>query len=326
MSYSEQIVEKAKKEVSNRRQNAEYEAKQRRFELITACPELDDIEREISKAGLEAIRAISMGANAQEYIKNLARKNLEQQQHRKDILKNLGVDENYLEVKYTCPICDDKGIVDGKRCECFKALLKKYAYDELCKSTPIKLSSFNGFRIDFYPEEVDPATGISPRRRMREVLNYCRCWADDFDTKAPSVLMYGATGLGKTHLSLAMAKTAIDKGYGVVYGSTQNLISRLEREKFGKSNDGDTTEQSLLECDLLILDDLGAEFTTSFTISSIYNIINTRMMAGLPVIINTNLSLEDIETKYTQRISSRIIGEYTPLEFVGRDIRQIKSM
>lgn len=326
MSYSEQIIDKAKKEIAERRKNAEYDAKQRRDELVTACPELEEIEREIAKAGLDAIRAISMGANAQEYIKNLAKKNLEQQQHRKDILNSLGVDEDFLEVKYTCPICEDKGIVDGKRCECFKTLLKKYAYDELCKATPIKLSSFNGFRLDFYPEQPDAMTGVSPRKRMTEVLNYCRTWADDFDTKAPSVLMYGATGLGKTHLSLAMAKTAIDKGYGVVYGSTQNLISRLEREKFGRSNDGDTTEQSLLECDLLILDDLGAEFTTSFTISSLYNIINTRMMTNLPVIINTNLSVDEIETKYTQRISSRIIGEYTPIEFFGRDIRQLKSM
>ncbi|MEG1614145.1 MAG: ATP-binding protein [Oscillospiraceae bacterium] len=326
MSYNEQLIERAKREISSRKQRAEQEAKSRRDELVTACPELDEIEREIAKAGLEAIKAISMGANAQDYIKSLATKNLAQQQHRKDILKNIGIDEDYLEVKYYCPICEDRGTVDGKRCECFKSLLKKYAYDELSKCSPIKLSSFSGFRLDFYPEQSDSRAGISPRKRMTEVLSYCRNWADDFDRQAPSVLMYGATGLGKTHLSLAMAKTALDKGYGVVYGSTQNLLSRLEREKFGRSNDGETTEQALLECDLLILDDLGAEFSTSFTISSLYNIINTRMMTGLPVIINTNLSFEDIEAKYTQRISSRIIGDYTPIEFFGRDIRQLKSM
>lgn len=326
MSYNERLIEQAKREISGRRQTAEQEAKRRRDELVTACPEIDEIEREIARAGLEAIRAISMGANAQEYIKSLAKKNLAQQQHRKEILKEVGIDEDYLEVKYHCPKCEDRGVIDGKRCECFKALLKNYAYDELCKCSPIKLSSFNGFRLDFYPEQEDENTGISPRMRMAEVLAYCKNWAEDFDRQAPSVIMYGATGLGKTHLSLAMARKAIEKGYGVVYGSTQNLLSRLEREKFGRSNDGYTTEQSLLECDLLILDDLGAEFTTSFTISALYNIINTRMMSGLPVIINTNLGLEGIEEKYTQRISSRIIGDYTPIEFFGRDIRQLKSM
>ncbi len=326
MSYNKQIFEKAKKEISRRRQTAEEEAKQRRDELITACPEIEEIEQEIAKAGLEAIRAISMGANAQEYIGKLAKKNLEQQQQRKDLLINLGVDEDYLEVKYFCPICEDRGIVDGKRCDCFKSLLKKYAYDELCKCSPVKLSSFNGFRLDFYPDQPDSMTGISPRSRMEEVLNYCRSWADDFDREAPSIIMYGATGLGKTHLSLAMAKSALDKGYGVVYGSTQSLLSKLEREKFGRSEDSGATEKLLLECDLLILDDLGAEFSTSFTTSALYNIINTRMMTGLPVIINTNLSFEELEQRYTQRISSRIIGEYTPIEFLGRDIRQLKSM
>jgi len=326
MVYNEQNFDKAKREISRRRQKPEDEAKQRRDELVTACPEIEEIESEIAKAGLEAIRAISMGANAQEYIGNLAKKNLAQQKQRKDLLLSLGVDEDYLEVKYNCPICEDRGVVDGRRCECIKALLKKYAYDELCKCSSVKLSSFNGFRLDFYPQHPDARTGVSPRDRMEQVLNYCRNWADDFDREAPSVLMYGATGLGKTHLSLAMAKSALDKGYGVVYGSTQNLLSRLEREKFGKSDNSDSTEQMLLECDLLILDDLGAEFSTSFTISALYNIINTRMMTGLPVIINTNLSFEELEQKYTQRISSRIIGDYTPIEFIGRDIRQLKSM
>ncbi|MEG2016800.1 MAG: ATP-binding protein, partial [Oscillospiraceae bacterium] len=149
MSYNEQLIERAKREISSRKQRAEQEAKSRRDELVTACPELDEIEREIAKAGLEAIKAISMGANAQDYIKSLATKNLAQQQHRKDILKNIGIDEDYLEVKYYCPICEDRGTVDGKRCECFKSLLKKYAYDELSKCSPIKLSSFSGFRLDF---------------------------------------------------------------------------------------------------------------------------------------------------------------------------------
>ena len=324
MSYNEHIFEKAKREISTRRKRAEYEAKQRRDELVTACPEIEEIESEIAKASLDAIRAISMGANAQQYIGNLAKKNLEQQRHRKDLLKAICVDEDYLEVKYTCSICEDRGALNGRRCECFKALLKKYAYEELCKCSSVKLSSFNGFRLDFYPPQPDMQTGVSPRDRMEQVLNYCRNWADDFDRGAPSVLMYGATGLGKTHLSLAMAKSALDKGYGVVYGSTQNLLSRLEREKFGKSNSDDSTEQMMLECDLLILDDLGAEFSTSFTISALYNIINTRMTIGLPVIINTNLSFEELEKKYTQRISSRIIGEYTPMEFIGKDIRQLK--
>ena len=326
MGYSEEIFEKAKREISNRKNNAETLAKRRRDELVTACPELEQIEREISRAGIDAAKAIGMGANAKEYINQLKEKNLDAQQQRKDLLNSLDIDENYLEPQYTCKICEDKGIVNGKRCECFKSLLKKLAYEDLCKCSSVKLSSFDDFKLEYYPNTYDDKSGVVPREQMSQILNYCKSWASDFSRQAPSVLMYGATGLGKTHLSLAMAKSAIDKGYAVVYGSTQNLLSKLEREKFSKSYDDNVTERMLLECDLLILDDLGAEFSTSFTTSALYNIINTRIATGLPVIINTNLTIEDVEDKYTQRILSRIIGYYSLLEFFGNDVRQLKSM
>lgn len=326
MGYSEELIERAKREINGRRNKAEFEAKVRRDELVTACPELVDIEREIANAGISAAKAIGMGANAQNYINDLKQKNLIAQQKRKDLLEGIGLDENYLKPNYVCKTCEDKGLVGGKRCECFKTLLKKLSYEELCKCSSVKLSSFEDFKLEYYPDIFDSNAGVSPRDQMSQIYNYCKSWASDFSKRAPSVLMYGPTGLGKTHLSLAMAKSAIDKGYAVVYGSTQNLLSQLEREKFSRGYDDNNAEKMLLECDLLILDDLGAEFSTSFTTSALYNVINTRMSIGLPVIINTNLTLEDIEAKYTQRILSRIIGNYTPLEFFGTDIRQIKSM
>lgn len=325
MGYSEQIVEQAKKEINNRRSRAEFIAKRKRDELVTACPELIQIEKEISSAGLEAIKAIGMGKNALEFINELKIKNLNAQQKRKELLISLGLEEDFLEPNYICKECEDKGIINGRRCKCFKSLLKKYAYEDLSKCSSIKLSNFEDFKLDYYSNIYDEKDGIVPREQMEQIFNYCKSWAKDFSKYAPSVLMYGSTGLGKTHLSLAMAKSAIDKGYAVVYGSTQNLLSKLEREKFSRSYDNES-EKMLLECDLLILDDLGAEFSTSFTTSALYNVINTRMSVGLPVIINTNLTIKDIEVKYTQRILSRIIGNYMPLEFFGSDVRQIKSM
>lgn len=326
MGYRDEIIEKAKREIHNRKNTAEYEAKRRRDELITACPELEDIEREISRAGVDAAKAIGMGANAKEYIENLKNNNLALQQKRKKILNEVGLDENYLEPDYVCKKCKDSGIYNGRRCKCFKSLLKKIAYDELCKCSSVKLSSFDDFKLEYYPNIYDETKCLVPREHMAQVYNYCINWAEDFSKHAPSVLMYGPTGLGKTHLSLAMAKSAIDKGHAVVYGSTQNLLSKLEREKFSRSFEDNGSEKMLLECDLLILDDLGAEFSTSFTTSALYNIINTRISTGLPTIINTNLTLEDIESKYTQRILSRITYNYALLEFFGSDIRQIKSM
>ena len=154
---------------------------------------------------------------------------------------------------------------------------------------------------------------------------FCLNYANSFDLNSYSILMMGETGLGKTHLSLAIAGEVLKKGFGVVYGSVQNLFSNIEKEHFGRATDADgTTEKMLLECDLLILDDLGAEFTTSFTVATFNNIVNTRMLTSKPTIISTNLSLTEMQKRYSERIASRIIGEYNILTFAGKDIRQQK--
>ena len=268
-----------------------------------------------------------MGENAQQFIEELAKKNLASQQRRKDILKENGYPEDYLDAEYTCKKCRDTGFIGGVMCDCYKALLRDTALAELNELSPSARSTFESFNINYYPDTVDPATGINPRSRMKEILDFCRDYAADFATDSPSLLLYGATGLGKTHLSLAIASEAVKKGYGVIYGSAQNLMSRLEKEHFssGRNSEYEGSEQALLECDLLIIDDLGAEFSTQFTVAELYNIINTRIMSRLPVIISTNLTPDGLEQKYTQRITSRIIGNYISLYFCGKDIRQIKN-
>lgn len=327
MSYSRKVYARAASELERRRDKAERTQSMRRAEVYAKIPELIYIDREIASAGAEVIRAIGMGENAQQFIEELAKKNLASQQRRKDILKENGYPEDYLDAEYTCKKCRDTGFIGGVMCDCYKALLRDTALAELNELSSIARSTFESFNINYYPDTVDPATGINPRSRMKEILDFCRDYAADFATDSPSLLLYGATGLGKTHLSLAIASEAVKKGYGVIYGSAQNLMSRLEKEHFssGRNSEYEGSEQALLECDLLIIDDLGAEFSTQFTVAELYNIINTRIMSRLPVIISTNLTPDGLEQKYTQRITSRIIGNYISLYFCGKDIRQIKN-
>lgn len=327
MSYSRKVYARAASELERRRDKAERTQSMRRAEVYAKIPELIYIDREIASAGAEVIRAIGMGENAQQFIEELAKKNLASQQRRKDILKENGYPEDYLDAEYTCKKCRDTGFIGGVMCDCYKALLRDTALAELNELSSSARSTFESFNINYYPDTVDPATGINPRSRMKEILDFCRDYAADFATDSPSLLLYGATGLGKTHLSLAIASEAVKKGYGVIYGSAQNLMSRLEKEHFssGRNSEYEGSEQALLECDLLIIDDLGAEFSTQFTVAELYNIINTRIMSRLPVIISTNLTLDGLEQKYTQRITSRIIGNYISLYFCGKDIRQIKN-
>lgn len=322
MTYSAEDYAKAKKEIADRRTNAEKQRNKRHEEIILKIPEIKEKEEIMAKAGLAVIKALGMGEDAQEYIKELEKINLRSQSERAALLKKNGYPEDYLKVKHVCKLCNDKGFVNGKPCDCLKDILRSRAYERICSGLPVERCSFNDFNLKFYPDE---GSGITARKRMESVFNFCKAYADDFNKNSPSLLMYGETGLGKTHMSLAIAGQAVKKGFGVIYTTSQNILNRLEKEKFGKSTEVTSTEESLMNCDLLILDDLGAEFITQFTISCIYNIINTRLLASKPVIISTNLTPNGIEEKYSQRIASRILSSYTILKFDGSDIRQLKT-
>lgn len=318
MAYTREIYEKAASVLADRKEHAENEAKERHEQVVALHPELADIDKELSQAGLAVIKALGMNGDAEKYINALAKKNLETQAKREGLLASVGKPKDYLKPKYFCEKCSDTGFINGKICDCHLKLLKQISFEQLCKNSQLRLSSFESFSLDYYK-------GNSDRDRMTQILKTCKQYAETFDLFSTSLYFYGNTGLGKTHLSLAIANAVIGKGFSVVYGSAQNLLSKLEREKFGRCDTPDgTTENMLLSCDLLIIDDLGAEFSTAFTVSAIYNIINSRICSEIPTIINSNFSFDELEKRYTDRVTSRIIGNYACVEFCGDDIRQLK--
>ena len=324
MSYSNELLLKATQTLESRRSKAQRIQLARHLEVTDKIPEIARCEAQLSSTGLDVVKAIGMGSDAKEYIEQLSQLNLSFQETIKNLLKENGYSENYLEVPYTCSVCSDTGFSGGYVCECRKVLLKELAKKELASVSPSEKCSFENFNIDYYPEPIDSSLGVSPRKRMNSILEYCKCYAEDFDTESESLYMHGATGLGKTHLSLAIANVVAEKGYRVIYDTAHNILSSLEREKFSYSNTGER-EKEILDCDLLIIDDLGSEFSTQFTVAAIYNIVNTRINRSKPVIISTNLTEKELEEKYTQRVTSRIIGNYVSLLFIGKDIRQIKN-
>ncbi len=322
MKYDRTTLQRAAEEMVHRQKKANSEAEKRRSFLFAQCPEAAELDRKIASTSsrFAAILAQKDKETIQREISILQNENLHWQKQLEKILLSRNLPKDYLDVHYECPICHDTGSHNGQMCSCFETLLRQTAFRELCESSPLEVCSFSDFDLRYYP---DDDGDISSRTVMKSIFDYCRCYAADFSEESPNICMYGSTGLGKTHLSLAIAAEVIQKGYGVVYGSCPNLVSRLEREKFGRSTEN--TEDSLLECDLLILDDLGAEFSTQFTVATVYNIINTRLLKRLPTIISTNLDMEGIQQKYTERVASRLIGEYTLLRFSGKDVRQLKN-
>lgn len=335
MAYSREFYDRATLEIRKRRDEAEMTARQHKNELSFKYPEFQFIEKELSKTGLETINAFSMPKEkAEKALSEIREKNRKLREERTNLLKALNLPLNYLDVNYTCEKCQDTGKIEKydeenrvsygtSYCECYMDLLKKYSAEKMSSMTPLELSSFEDFDLNYYSKSAS-GRGFSPYENMKIVLDGCLDYANTFDKDSNSLYFCGRTGLGKTHLSLAIANEVIKKGYNVVYGSVINFLNKLEREKFGRT-DSFETEDVLINADLLILDDLGAEFSTPFVVSALYNIINSRIARGVPTIISSNLDVSEIKDRYPESVASRIVGNYQIVEFAGKDIRQIQN-
>ncbi|MDQ5983518.1 MAG: Chromosomal replication initiator protein DnaA [Eubacteriales bacterium SKADARSKE-1] len=320
MGYSYETYELANKILESvRAKNVRENEKKKRL-FYMRFNRAREIETLLSQTAVSVAKSVLNGNDTKEQLKKLKNFNLSLQNELNEILTNANLPLNYLEVSYDCNKCKDTGYVDGKMCECFKKLLRSETYKRLNNLSPLSLSTFDSFNLEYYSSE-ETGTGVSNRRKMERILNHCINYADKFNLDSENLFMNGATGLGKTHLSLAIANTAINKGFGVIYASTPAIVSKLEKERFRRTEDNEDSEIHLINCDLLILDDLGTEFQTTFSNSTIYNIINSRILYNKPTIISTNIPPKKIQTSYSERLVSRLWGHYKLLNFCGQDVR-----
>ena len=310
----------AKAELDKRRAIADEQLNIRRIEIEAKFPEISRLENNILNTSLELSKAIcTHSGNINEIIDRIKNENLSNQRKIEMMLINFGYPSDYLKPKYTCERCKDTGFVSGIRCDCFNRLINKYQILEVSKNCHIKLSDFSDFRLEYYPNTVD-SNGINPQDKMRVLKNYCVQYTDNFSNDSPSLFMLGKTGLGKTFLSSCIAKKLMLNGKNVAFDSVQNFLTKIQNEQFGREQ-GNTVEV-LTDADLVILDDLGSEFSSSVFQSALYNIINNRINLEKPMIISTNMSLSELNEKYDDRIISRLLS-FEPLRFFGVDIRQV---
>ena len=315
MAYSQEVYTKATEILDRRREKANMEAQARFDEISEKIPELEEIQRGLSKIGLNISKVFLYSSDKQADIEKLMEESLKLQEKKKKLLVENGYDEDALAVRYTCDACKDTGFIGNRRCKCHKELLKEIERENLSKIAPIDECTFDSFNTAYYPNTA----------RAEKIKSTCFKYASQFTTASKNIIFYGGTGLGKTHLSLAIANGVINRGYSVVYGTAQNILNDLQNENFGRTDNLRYYERAVLNCDLLIIDDLGTEFKNAYTVACLYNIINSRLLAKLPVIVSTNYSTEELEEKYDQRITSRIIGEYSPVTLTGNDIRYIRK-
>jgi DNA replication protein DnaC len=316
------ICAAAEQEIKKRRLTAENTLERRREKAFKKIPELTELSDQIAKTNSELVRSV-VGKGGERDFSRIMSRNIQAQALLEELLLSNGFPKDWLETPYFCEKCGDSGINGTSRCACFDSVKKKISVQRLNESVNMPDNDFEHFSLSFY-DNVKATNGGDCRRIMSGILEYCKAYADDFSRCSDSLLFYGSTGLGKTHLSLSVAKTVAQKGFNVAYGSLLNYLNKLEKEHFGKTESDEDTLRALTDADLLILDDLGSEFQSGFYESSIYNIVNTRLNLTLPTIISTNLTEDEMRKRYNERIISRLFGGYQTFCFVGRDIRQIK--
>lgn len=321
MPYSATVLHRARARLAEARASRELENDRRVEAIYQAHPRLREIDRQLRATAAQIMAAtFRRGGDPSAAIAEIRTKNLALQQEREWILESEGIDEADLRPEPVCTVCGGSGYVGARMCECLKELCRQEQKKELSSLLGGR-ESFDAFRLDYYPADFDPKLGASPREQMQYTLLKCRRYARDFSADSPSLLFSGGTGLGKTFLSAAIARAVADSGFSVVYETAGKIFSDFEAEKFG---DGVHLTEKYLDCDLLILDDLGTEMTTQFTLSALYTLVNGRMLSSRPAIISTNLTADEIRRRYTPQIASRLLGGYELLLFAGTDIRMLK--
>ena len=321
MSFSTENIAVAKDIIGERKLKAEAEANARLIEVYKLCPELKEIDAEFPKIGEKIMLAFADLKDkeaTQRRIAELQAESAELEKARAELLAALGHPANYTAPHYFCEKCKDTGYTEFKMCECMRKELVMLGYKSSGLGSLLGKQRFDNFSLDYYQG--------NDRLTMEQNLDLCRSYAEAFGKNSGSLLFMGNTGLGKTHLSTAIAASVIERGYDVVYETAQNLISTFSNERFHSYGNVDKSGGSsrYFDCDLLIIDDFGTEESNQFSVACFYNLINTRSNNALPIIISTNLSLNDIRTRCTDRIASRLFGEFTVLSFPGKDIRMQK--
>ena len=309
--------------IYNQRQfQDKYEQDQRREEVYQKVPQIRQIEDEISSQAVRCARKLLDGdTNAKEELKQ----HIEDLREQKEVLLSaFGFPADYMEMHYACPECQDTGYVDGRKCRCFKKEEIRLLYSQSNIEEVLLRENFDSFSYEYYDDRVViPEIQITVADYMRQVHTWCKEYVENFEKKGGNLIFTGSTGVGKTFLTNCIAKALIDQYQSVIYLSSNDLFDVFSKNKFHHDTEEEMKDmyQYILDCDLLIIDDLGTELNNTFVSSQLFYCINERLLRKKSTIISTNLSMTMLRDTYSDRISSRIISQYSIIPLYGDDIR-----
>jgi len=324
MAYSAEVVKRARARLAQAKEDRESENRQHLAEAYAKVPRIREIDMLLRRTMAQAAQAaFQQGSDGREIMDRVRQENLSLQRERA-LLAAEHFEEGFLDDSPICDRCGGSGYLGTQMCECLRELCRQEQKKEVSILSGSK-ETFSQFKLEYYPDRVDPKYGASPRTIMERNFQKCRTYAATFHLNSGNLLFVGGTGLGKTFLSACVARVVADRGCSVVYETANHLFAKLEQAKFSPTEESRREAAKLTECDLLIIDDLGTEMPGQFVTAALYSLLNDRILKGLPMVISTNLNVEEMSRRYSPQIASRLHGGFQRLTFVGEDIRVMKN-
>ena len=324
MAYSAEVVQRARARLAQAKEDRESENRQHLQEAYQQVPRIQEIDMELRSTMAKAAQMVFIsGGDAKKAMDQVRVQNLFLQEERAALVAE-HFEEGFLDESPICDRCGGNGYIGSNMCECLTELCRQEQKKELSLLSGGK-ENFSQFKLEYYSDLTDPKYGASPRLIMERNFRTCRSYALTFSQHSGNLLFVGGTGLGKTFLSACIAKTVTDRGYSVVYETASRLFAKLERAKFSGDEEARKEVEKYSKCDLLIVDDLGTEMPGQFVTAALYSLVNERLLENKPMVISTNLNVDEMARRYSPQIASRLHGGFNRLTFVGEDIRVLKS-
>lgn len=326
MALSNSQYDAIMREYGRQQMENQHRLEERKKQVYEAVPAIRELEAEIASRSVS--RARQMLGGDEGALERLKEELQDLREQKELLIRAAGFPEDYLELHYRCSDCRDTGWKDGKKCHCFLQAQMKLLYAQSNLQQVLDRENFSTLSFEYYDDqEIIPEIGMTNDVYMKRVVDICREFVENFDQKRGNLLFTGSTGVGKTFLTNCIAGELMKRYHSVIYLSAGDLFEVFSRNKFDheRSEDMRDTYQYILECDLLIIDDLGTELNNSFTSSQLFYCINERINQGRSTIISTNLSLLRLRDSYTDRVISRIMSGYRIIPLYGKDIRLLKD-
>ena len=324
MPYSKEVLSRARLRLALQKSDRESQTAARLQEAYAKVPRLREIDVLLRQTMAAAAQAVFSQGGDVEAAMNRARSENQALQAERKALEQAHFAPGWLDEEPICKLCGGSGYVGSAMCQCLKQLCVEEQRRELGSIFSGK-ETFETFRLDYYSDAIIPRAKVSARQLMQRNLDNCIRYARSFGPDTGNLLLTGNTGLGKTHLALAVGRAVGEQGHTVCYETAISLFTKLEKAKFLPTEESRKEADKLESCDLLIIDDLGTEMPGQFVTAALYGLLNHRLMERKPMVVTTNLTVEEAGKRYSNQIASRLYGEFSRLTFMGTDIRILKN-